>query len=299
MTQTELFPELTDESQEAPQSCWRGVPLKDYLYPRQLKIRLKGYAPTLAAMGNLELLNRDLVTVVGTKTSLKENRRASDKGNAVAKDTVKQLVAQGKVIVTGFHYGIDELAARVALSNQGGVIIVLGHGFKNFKAPDWKFSYYANNQRITRHLWNWDQILVLSQFHYAAGWSRDRADRSAVTMAALGEHLIVVEAHDVLGDLQAGLAGLRLGLPVLVPEFGVEEPHNAGNFQLLRQGALPLRKSKATGRINLIIMDQEVPDLTPIVSVMPNFGNLAAGQASLFPYHETPVADWELDAVNA
>ena len=279
MVQQMLFPGM----EPPPQPTYPILPVTLEHYPKQVKVRLAGNAPGLYALGNLNLLQLPNTAVVGTKAT--KDKPVSDKGNAIAKDCVRQLVTQGRAIVTGFNYGIDRLVAKVALTNQGCVILVLSHGFdnffKNFKENDWIFSRYVGRSLVKQKLWDWDRVLILSQFSPQAGWSKSRAKQASVTTVALSHQLIVVEAYDAPGDLEIGEAGLRMGLPVFTPEFSQEEPCNAGNFILLRQGALPLRKTRAAGQVNLQSL---TPDsiLAPPILDQTNHGH--PDLSSPYPY---------------
>ena len=87
-------------------------------YPRRL-VDLNEPPAILVCRGNLELLSSPMVVaVVGTR----ENTRV---GEAIAYRTVERFVSKGFCIVSGLALGIDAIAHRAALENQGSTIAVV------------------------------------------------------------------------------------------------------------------------------------------------------------------------------
>lgn len=87
-------------------------------YPRQL-VDLNDPPAILVCRGNLELLSSPLaVAVVGTR----ENTRV---GEAIAQRTVEHFARKGFCIISGLALGIDAIAHRAALENQGSTIAVV------------------------------------------------------------------------------------------------------------------------------------------------------------------------------
>ena len=74
--------------------------------------------------GNLEILKKPLVSIVGT-------RRCTAYGENTAYKLAKELSARGIAIVSGLAFGIDAAAHRGALCGSGGTIAVLASGLPN------------------------------------------------------------------------------------------------------------------------------------------------------------------------
>src|SRR5262249_40409685 len=72
-------------------------------------------------IGDLGLLNKTLVTVVGT-------RRATGYGERITREVATALARAGACVVSGMALGIDAAAHRAALDANGATIAVLGTG---------------------------------------------------------------------------------------------------------------------------------------------------------------------------
>ena len=97
----------------------------DENYP-QLLSGLDDRPPILFCRGNISLLKHERpFGVVGT-------RRITSYGRQVTKLLTQALVERGFLITSGFMYGVDSVAHKVAMQFKGPSIGVLGFGFDNF-----------------------------------------------------------------------------------------------------------------------------------------------------------------------
>lgn len=74
--------------------------------------------------GDISLLNDKCVAIVGT-------RMPSPYGITVTERFAKEIAAAGGVIVSGLAYGVDSIAHRKALEENGKTVAVLAGGFNN------------------------------------------------------------------------------------------------------------------------------------------------------------------------
>ena len=75
----------------------------------------------LYAVGDLDLLKKKCVAIVGT-------RDVSDDGRSRARRLSRELVAHGIVVVSGLAKGVDTEAHKAAIENSGGTIaVMMGH----------------------------------------------------------------------------------------------------------------------------------------------------------------------------
>ena len=187
-------------------------------------------APALTLLGNRDLLNRRGIGFCGS-------RKASEKGMAAARDCAEQAVRRGFVVISGNAAGIDFAAHHAALAAGGTTILVLPEGIDHFRvrkglAPEW----------------DWERVLVISPFAPTAVWRASRAMMRNKLIIALSRAMIVVEAGEKGGTMHAGLNALKSRKPLFVINYHNVEELAPGNARLLKEGALPLMKNRATGR---------------------------------------------------
>ncbi len=99
------------------------VTLEDAEYPD--KLRYTDDAPMLLyCKGDLSLLNKDCLSIVGT-------RMPSNYGRFVTEKFAGALAMAGLVVVSGLAYGVDSISHRKTLEVGGKTIAVLGGGFNH------------------------------------------------------------------------------------------------------------------------------------------------------------------------
>jgi len=115
---------MSDAAKELAQAQAAGCKLLTWdepEYPTRLR-EIYDPPPLLYVKGNVGLLNRHLISIVGA-------RRPTPYGNQMAQRLAKDLADRGLVIVSGAARGIDASAHRGALSSATGATIgVLGCG---------------------------------------------------------------------------------------------------------------------------------------------------------------------------
>ncbi len=162
--------------------------LRDAAYPVEL----------LYYQGWWDLVASPSVAVVGT-------RRPTKEGLARARKLVKQLVQNGFTIVSGLAAGIDKVAHTTAIEGGGKTIAVIGTPLSHF--------YPKDNAELQRYIS--EHFLVISQVPLQRYESQDyRYNRTFfpernVTMSALTEATIIVEASETSGTLFQARAALR------------------------------------------------------------------------------------------
>ncbi len=207
---------------------------KDSAYPSTLRSVFGDLAPPdIWFMGNLALLDKMNVGFCGS-------RHASERGLDVAADCARQLAEAGVTVVSGYAAGVDMASHSSALARGGCTVVVLPEGIEQFKVK----------KEIEPH-WDWDRVLVLSQFATRAIWRADRAMERNKTIVALSRAVIVLEARDNGGTLNAGEWALKLGRPLFVAIYEEMDGNRGGNRDLLVKGGVPLRRSRSTNRAQL------------------------------------------------
>jgi len=187
-------------------------------YPKGLQ-DLSLPPPVLFTMGDLGILDRSAVGMCGS-------RRASPIGLDAARACGLAVAGAGLTIISGYATGVDTATHLAALDSGGHTVVVLAEGFNHFRVKG------PFQDRM-------DRVLVLSQFPPGRPWDVGAAMTRNGTIAALGRALVVIEAHETGGTLDAGLQGLAIGRPVLALEFETA-PTPPGNRMLIERGARPI-----------------------------------------------------------
>ena len=176
---------------------------------------MKKYPSELFYKGNVDLLNRPKVSIVGT-------RRPSIYTQNFTYSLAKALAKRGVCIVSGVAMGVDAIAHSGAGTDN--TIAVVANGL-NIRYP------VINKELIESIEKNG---LMLSQFNdgfRATGWSFVVRNELVV---ALGEMLIVTEAELNSGSMRSVEYALKMGKEIFVLPQRLDE--SSGTNSLLREG---------------------------------------------------------------
>jgi DNA processing protein len=193
--------------------------LADPDYPTRLKM-IDDPPPVVAMRGNLEILQRPLVAIVGS-------RNASAAGVKFTERMVHDLGDAGYVVVSGLARGIDAAAHRASLAT--GTVAVLAGGHDRIYPAD--------------HIGLLEKLLIegaaISEMPFT--WEPRAHDfpRRNRIISGLSVGVIVVEAARRSGSLiTARLAGEQ-GREVFAVPGSPLDSRNEGTNGLLKQGAIP------------------------------------------------------------
>lgn len=193
---------IINEFQKARDAGVSFVNIFDKEYPIQLKDSLKNNCPLiLSYLGNIELLK-------STKVGFCGSRKASEKGLNVATDITQQVTEKQITVVSGYASGIDQQTHYWALKNGGNTIVVLPEGIKEFKIKN-----------FVREVWNWEHVLVISEFGLNAIWSVHRAMQRNATIIGLSDIMILIEAREKGGSIDAGNKALQMNKILFAPIY--------------------------------------------------------------------------------
>lgn len=207
--------------------------LDDERYPADLRLMLRQQTPTvLSYIGNWSLLCKK-------KAAFSGSRKASEKGLWITRDCVTQLASNDICIVSGYASGVDMAAHTAALQSGGSTIIVLPEGIKYF---------YIKKE--LKEIWDWNRVLVISEFLPHEKWMTSRAMKRNQTMIGLSDVVVVVEAGESGGSYDAGLKSIEAGKSLFVPVFKSTPESALGNSILIRKGAKSLYMRKETQHAN-------------------------------------------------
>lgn len=234
-SQRECFNRVMSVAEELTSQYAVGfMSILDDVYPAALKRFLSvNTPPVLSYIGNLELLYKRRIAFSGS-------RKVSQKGVGITRDCVNQLSGDDVCIVSGYAAGVDLAAHEEAIKSGASTIIVMPEGINNFRV-----------KKELRTVWDWNKVLVISEFMPSDKWTSSRAMARNNTILGLSDMVFVIEAGTTGGSLDAGVKALSGGKPLFVPQYGVVPESAAGNDILIARGAFPIRMKKDTSRANL------------------------------------------------
>jgi DNA processing protein len=147
-------------------------------------------------------------------------RKASEEGIRRARRLARELVEDGWTVVSGLAAGIDTAAHTAALDAGGRTVAVIGTPLSEV--------YPRENRELQRRIAR--DFLVISQVpvyrHSRQDWRLNRHFFPArnVTMAALTEATVIVEASDTSGTLTQARAALAQGRRLFILESCFQVP---------------------------------------------------------------------------
>ena len=144
--------------------------------------------------GNLDLLRRPMISIVGA-------RLVSPEGKHRAQRSTRVSVQEGWVVVSGLAAGVDTIAHETALECGGDTIAVLGTPIER--------CYPKENEALKETIER--RGLVLSQFPPGTGTRRWSFPARNTLMAALSRLTLVIEAGEMSGTRYQVGDAVRMG----------------------------------------------------------------------------------------
>lgn len=177
--------------------------------------------------GNIELLKNDKrrVAIIGSRTN-------SEYGENSTINICKDLVKENFIIVSGLAKGIDSIAHKASLNNNGNTIAVLGNGI-NVVYP--KENQYLQDQIA-------EKGLLLSEYPPELPPNKANFPNRNRIIAALAEGLVIIEAKEKSGTMNTVAHALEDGKPIFcIPE---RITSNSGCNKLIKEGAKLIENAK-------------------------------------------------------
>ena len=252
----------------------------DPRYPAALR-DLPDPPRTLWARGELALLDRPCVAIVGT-------RRATAYAERVTRELARALARGGACVISGLARGVDVAAHRAALDADGATCAVLGTGL-DVAFPRGHAAFQADIG--VRGL----LLSELAPSNAAHGGSFPRRNR---IIAALAKVTIVVEAGVKSGALITASHALELNRTVAAVPGPIDIPQAQGSNELLRDGAVLIASVADALALLGLTAPARLRDLPDQGSERALWDALAAGHADLdtlssragLPAHEAMAA---------
>lgn len=186
-------------------------------YPESLKYI--NYPPfVLYYYGNLECLNEKCIGVIGMRVP-------SSYGTSVTDRMVSDLVKEKYAIVSGMALGIDAMAHRAAMKNNGKTIAILGSGID--------YCFPKSNRLIYQEMK--EKHLIISEYPGNMVPQKYHFPRRNRIIAGLSSCLLVTEAKIKSGTMITVGHALEQGKDIYCIPSRIDE--NIGCNILIQQGA--------------------------------------------------------------
>jgi len=195
------------------------ITLSDDAYPSKLK-NINDPPPYLFYVGNIEILNRPSIAIVGS-------RKPSDYGFRMASKMAGEMASSGIVIISGLAYGIDGASHQATLEAGGLTAAVFGCGLDIFYPP----GHSALARRIA------ETGCLLSEFEKGTKPERFNFPVRNRIVSGLADGVLVIEAAEKSGALVTASLALEQGREVLAIPGSVDSKLSFGTNNLIKQGA--------------------------------------------------------------
>lgn len=198
-------------------------------YPTKLRVA-RHPVEMLYYRGAWEISEMRSVAVVGS-------RNASDEGIKRASRLARELVKRGFTVVSGLARGVDAAAHKAAIGQNGRTIAVVGTPLGN--------CYPKENselqETIAKNHLLISQVPVLRYARQAPPQNRLFFPERNVTMSALTEGTIIVEAGETSGTLTQARAALHQGRKLFILDSCFQNPKIKWPNRFEAEGAIRVR----------------------------------------------------------
>ncbi|EKD9024377.1 DNA-processing protein DprA [Vibrio parahaemolyticus] len=163
-------------------------------YPQSLKA-VSDAPPILFCSGNIHLLKKECITVIGT-------REPTEHGAVIADRVTQWFSDNGWVIASGLAKGVDTIAHESCLRAGGETIAVLAHGLEKV--------YPAQNKELASEIVKSNGLLI-TEYNYNSFVGRSNFVERDRIQAALAKAVVLVQSDLVGGSLHASRAIIEYG----------------------------------------------------------------------------------------
>lgn len=197
------------------------INLEDELYPEKLKKIIKP-PEKLYALGNLELLKKEMFAVVGT-------RRITDYGSKIAENLCTEFALRNIPIISGMALGTDTIAHKTALKYGSPTIAVLGTGLNNI--------FPKENTNLYNEILD-SNGLILSEIDLEGKYNSSHFPRRNRIISGLSDGVLVIEAAYRSGTSITVRYAREQGKLVFAVPGGLDNTYGVGVNKFIKDGAI-------------------------------------------------------------
>lgn len=177
--------------------------------------------------GNWDITSTRCIAIVGT-------RRPTEEGLRRAAKLTKQFVADGFTVVSGLAQGIDTATHTTAIEAGGLTVAVLGTPITSYYPPENK----GLQQGIADKFLVISQVPIVRYSRQSVYWNRLFFPERNITMSALTEATIIVEASDTSGTLIQARHALQQKRKLFILDSCFRNPEISWPAKFLERGAV-------------------------------------------------------------
>lgn len=196
------------------------ITIQDKRYPESLR-KIKNPPKKLYAEGNVELLNDNIISIIGS-------RACTENGRKLAEQFSKELVYQGITIASGMAIGIDTIAHQTALQEQGKTIAVLGTGLKHI--------FPKENEKLYEQIIEKSGLVITEYPPEVKARSQYFLARNRI-VSGLALGILVIEAAHRSGTSVTAKLAEQQGKKVFAVPHEIDDKHGVGTNRLIQNGA--------------------------------------------------------------
>jgi len=201
----------------------KKIEIESDKYPQLLR-QIYNPPKQLYVVGNVENLNLNCVTIVGT-------RFCSSKGRRITKHIAYELAKSGYCIVSGLAVGIDRKAHEGALQARGKTIAILPGGVDCI--------YPSENKDLAEQILKRGGTLISEYPPGSAVLIENFAQRSRL-LGGISSATIITEARKQSGAMNTVKQAINENREIIAVPWSIKNRNGIGNNQLIKMRAKPL-----------------------------------------------------------
>lgn len=182
---------------------------------------IKSKPKQLYVLGNIDLLKRKSVSIVGA-------RNCTEYGAKTAKKLAYNLSKQNIIIVSGLAKGIDTHAHIGALEAQGKTIAVVANGLDMI--------YPKENRNLAKKIL-YTGGAIISEYEIGTKPLKENFPARNRIISGISVATIVVEAEEKSGSLITANFALEQGRSIYAVPGNIYSKYSKGSNELIKNGA--------------------------------------------------------------
>lgn len=203
------------------------ITIEDEKYPDKLR-RIKNPPKQLYLKGNIELLSKNIISIIGSRNCTENGKKLSEK-------FASELSDQGIVVASGMAKGIDTVAHKATLKENGKTIAILGNGLNHI--------FPEENQKLYHEILENDGLIISEYSPETKPCSTFFLERNRI-ISGISIGILVVEATFRSGTSVTARLAREQNRKVFVLPHEIGDSHGIGTNKLIRRGAILVTSAK-------------------------------------------------------